>query len=296
MKVTRPIWVLIALCVVRNAQASSDQIVAAQLASGYLQQIYPVANHVHLLRQSADFHVEVIGNVTVVEQTDGLVLIDAGGSPGAGRRIVELLHGISSKPVTAIVITHWHGDHHFGLSEVLKEWPNAIVIATASAQANMNKRGLPARPDEAFDAAQKANFDHLAEGFRKQSQSAQNDVDRERFAAEAREEELYSQDFRGASIRYANVTFANQISLLDDEAPVQVMFLGESHTDGDAVVWLPMQKVLVAGDAVVSPIPYWRTAYPVEWIAVLEKLKSLGYATLIPRHGLPQTMGGVVLI
>ena len=42
--------------------------------------------------------VQVIGNVTVVEQSDGLVLVDAGGTPGAGRRVVELVRGISLSP------------------------------------------------------------------------------------------------------------------------------------------------------------------------------------------------------
>ena len=257
--------------------------------TGYLQQSYSIADHVHLLRQSASFHVEVIGNVTVVEQTDGLVLIDAGGSPGAGRRVVELVRGISPKPVKAIVITHWHGDHHFGLSEVLKEWPKAMVIATASAESNMNNRGLPAHPDTAFDAAQKVNFDRLIRGFTDQSQAAQNEIERTRFAAEAHEEQLYSEDFRGISIRYANVTFTDRMSLLDNAAPVEIMFLGKTHTDGDAVVWLPKQRVIATGDVVVSPMPYWRSAYPVEWISVLEKIKAFGYTVLIPGHGLPET-------
>jgi len=257
--------------------------------TGYFQQSYSIADHVHLLRQGASFHVEVIGNVTVVEQADGLVLIDAGGSPGAGRRVVELVHGISTKPVKAIVITHWHGDHHFGLSEVLKEWPHAMVIATASAESNMNKRGLPAHPDAAFDAAQKINFDRLIKGFTDQSQAAPDETERKYFAEEAHEEQLYSEDFRGISIRYANVTFADHMSLLDDAAPVEIMFLGKTHTDGDAIVWLPKQKVVVTGDAVVSPVPFWRSAYPVEWISVLEKIRSLGYRVLIPGHGVPQT-------
>jgi len=271
------------------SSAAFCQQTAGNDPTGYFQQPYPIADHVHLLRQGAGFHVEVIGNVTVIEQTDGLVLIDAGGSPGAGRRVVDLVHGISEKPVKTIVITHWHGDHHFGLSEVLKEWPRAMVIATESTKSNMNKRGLPPHPDAAYDAAQKANFEQIAEGFTKQSLSAKSEVDRKRFTAEAQEEELYSEDFRGISIRDANVTFTDKLSLLDDEAPVDIMFLGHSHTDGDAVVWLPKQKVLVAGDAVVSPIPFWRSAYPVEWIGVLEKIKAFGYTVLIPGHGLPET-------
>jgi len=257
--------------------------------TGYFQQPYRIADHVHLLRQGAGFHVEVIGNVTVVEQTDGLVLIDAGGSPGAGRRVVELVHGISAKPVKAIVITHWHGDHHFGLSEVMREWPHAMVIATADAQADMNIRGLPAQPDAAFDTAQQATFDRLRKGFEDQSLAAQNEADRVRYAADAHEEQLYSEDFRGISIRYANVTFTDRMSLLDDVAPIEIMYLGKTHTDGDAIVWLPRQKVIATGDAVVSPVPFWRGAYPVEWVPVLEKIKTFGFTTLIPGHGLPQT-------
>jgi len=257
--------------------------------TGYFQQPYLIADHVHMLRQGAGFHVEVIGNVTVVEQTDGLVLIDAGGSPGAGRRVVELVHGISAKPVKAIVITHWHGDHHFGLSEVLKEWPHATVIATANAQSYMNTRGLPAQTDAAFDAAQQAIFDRLRKGFEDQSRSAKNDADRALYAAQAHEEQLYSEDFRGISIRFANVTFTDRMSLLDEVAPIEIMYLGKTHTDGDAIVWLPKQKVIATGDAVVSPVPFWRGAYPVEWVPVLEKIKTFGFTTLIPGHGLPQT-------
>ena len=257
--------------------------------TGYFQQPYLIADHVHVLRQGAGFHVEVIGNVTVVEQTDGLVLIDAGGSPGAGRRIVELVHGISTKPVKAIVITHWHGDHHFGLSEVLKEWPHAMVIANANAQPDMNIRGLPAQSDAAFDATQQVNFDRLRKGFEDQSRAAQNEADRVRYADDAHEEQLYSEDFRGISIRFANVTFTDRMSLLDEVAPIEIMYLGRTHTDGDAVVWLPKQKVIATGDAVVSPVPFWRTTYPVEWVPVLEKIKTFGFITLIPGHGLPQT-------
>jgi len=77
-------------------------------STGYFQQPYPIADHVHVLRQGTGFHVEVIGNVTVVEQTDGLVLIDAGGTPGAGRRVVELVHGISSSPWTLLPAQSGH--------------------------------------------------------------------------------------------------------------------------------------------------------------------------------------------
>jgi hypothetical protein len=55
--------------------------------SGYFQIVRPVAPHVWVLLQPK-FQVQPDGNVTVVEQTDGLVLLDAGGSAGT----VSLTH------------------------------------------------------------------------------------------------------------------------------------------------------------------------------------------------------------
>ena len=78
-----------------------------------------MADHVWVLAEPR-FQVQPIGNVTVIEQSDGLVLVDAGGSPGAGRRIVEMVRSISRKPVKAIIISQWHGDKPQGLSELLK--------------------------------------------------------------------------------------------------------------------------------------------------------------------------------
>src|SRR6202012_4646808 len=129
---------------------------------------------------------------------------------GAGRRVVALVRSISPKPVKAIVITHWHGDHHFGLSEVLKAWPQAMVITTVATRSHMNNRGLPPQPDPAYDAQQIANF----ERNRKQLTEASlaEDVpaaDRAKNAAGAREVAAYEEDFRGVFIRFANVTFTD---------------------------------------------------------------------------------------
>ena len=96
--------------------AQTDSI--RQRARGYLQVAEPVVAGVHVLRQAEPNFAGVIGNVTVIEQRDGLVLIDAGVSHGTGVRIVELVRAISPKPVKSVVVTHWHGDHYLGLSAI----------------------------------------------------------------------------------------------------------------------------------------------------------------------------------
>ena len=45
----------------------------------------------------------------------------------------------------------------------------------------------------------------------------------------------------------------------------------------------------MSGDMVVWPTPYGFFSFPGDWIRTLGRLKALGYRTLIPGHGEPQT-------
>src|SRR5690606_10715786 len=81
--------------------------------------------------------------------------------------------------------------------------------------------------------------------------------------------------------------FDDRLVLDDAQAPVEARYLGRANTDGDAVVWLPNQRVLIAGDIVVTPIPHGFGGYPRAWIETLGKLKTFDFAVLIPGHGRP---------
>lgn len=63
------------------------------------------------------------------------------------------------------------------------------------------------------------------------------------------------------------------------------MFLGRGNTSGDAVVYLPQDKVLVTGDLVVYPIPYVYDGYPSDWIQTLDKLSQFDADAIVPGHG-----------
>jgi glyoxylase-like metal-dependent hydrolase (beta-lactamase superfamily II) len=82
-------------------------------------------------------------------------------------------------------------------------------------------------------------------------------------------------------------TFEQSLTLEDIFRPVEVKFLGRANTAGDAVVWLPRQKVVITGDVVVAPIPFGFNSYPEEWIGVLNQIRDLNYAVLAPGHGRP---------
>ncbi|MBV8976794.1 MAG: MBL fold metallo-hydrolase [Alphaproteobacteria bacterium] len=259
--------------------------------TGYFQIVRPVDKGVWLLAEPK-FQLQPIGNVTVIEQRDGLVLVDAGGSPGAGRRIVAMVKSLSAKPVKAVIVTQWHGDKPQGLTEILKEWPAARTIATSTTQAHLRDpatMNTPALPDAARNAAFQAQVQDEIAYMRQALRSAKTAREREGFDAEIRMLEQYALDMDGALTIATKEGFDDRLELADPERPVEARFLGRANTDGDAVVWLPKQKIVVAGEIVILPFPYGFESYPSDWLATLAKLRPIQYRLLIPGHGMPQT-------
>lgn len=258
--------------------------------TGYFQLTRKIAPGVWVLAEPK-FQVQPIGNVTIIEQSDGLVLVDAGGSPGAGRRIAAEVRSLSNKPVKAIFISQWHGDKAQGLSELLKAWPAARTIATTQTAAYLSDprtMNTPANPDAKRNAdfvkAQEDVSDYMA----KQGAFATSDTERKGFADTARAFRQYALDVEGALTLSTRESFAEHLGIADSAAPVEAMFLGPANTDGDAVIWLPKQRILVAGETVILPFPYGFESYPSRWSEMLKKLRAMNFATLVPGHGMPQ--------
>lgn len=266
---------------------------------GYFEVWEEVGPRVAAVRQARPFHVQPIGNVTVIEQTDGLVLVDSGGSPGSGRRIVGLLkQHRPGLPVKAVILTHWHGDHPLGLSEILKAWPAARTIATEATKAHLadpKTMNTPAAADAKANAGMVARFRGFADYSREMAGKAATPADVEGWRKAARLFDRYAPDMDGALTLAPKEGFADRLAIADAAAPVEARFLGRANTDGDAVVWLPQQKVLVTGDIVVAPVPYGFGAYPREWLAVLKQVADWPFTTLIPGHGAPMRDNGYVL-
>ena len=69
--------------------------------------------------------------------------------------------------------------------------------------------------------------------------------------------------------------------------PSPILFFGRAHTEGDVVVYLPDDKVLMTGDMLTAGLPYMGDGYVNDWIATLERLKSLDFDWIVPGHGDP---------
>jgi glyoxylase-like metal-dependent hydrolase (beta-lactamase superfamily II) len=278
----------IALCAVFSSCATPPaQTHNEAELDGYLQILEPVASGVHLMRQRLQNYAGVVGNVTIIEQSDGIVLVDSGGSNGDGRRVVEAVRRLSSKPVSAVVITHWHNDHPLGLSAIVETWPDVSIISTEATRASLagGRTNVSLARDPAWENTRRETlrgYVSQLEPLREQSASqAERDGWTRAFSALA----IREGDVAGTYVVLPNRTFTDSLTLDDRRTPVEVRFEGRANTDGDAIVWLPRQRILIAGDTVVWPVPYNFSMYPSENIATLERLRAYNYTALIPGHG-----------
>lgn len=261
----------------------------ARGAEDNVQILEKAAPRVHVLRQPRPVFAGVVGNVAIIEQADGLVLVDSGGSHGAGVRVVAAVKALSKKPVKAVILTHWHNDHPLGLSAIIAEWPGVEIISTAQTKADMEAGLLGEIPREpSADYVEKRSqllrdaVKRYDERSKDQTLSEEERTEwaRARIAVEAR-----IADAADTYLVIPTKTFTDRYVIDDRTAPVEALFLGRANTSGDAAIWLPKQRVLMAGDAVVEPIPYMFAMFPTEMIAVLEKMKAMNYKVLVPGHG-----------
>jgi len=67
---------------------------------------------------------------------------------------------------------------------------------------------------------------------------------------------------------------------------VQALFLGRAHTGGDLVVYLPKQKLLFMSEVFLNRVfPAMRSAYPTEWVGVIDRALALDVDRFVPGHG-----------
>jgi glyoxylase-like metal-dependent hydrolase (beta-lactamase superfamily II) len=65
-----------------------------------------------------------------------------------------------------------------------------------------------------------------------------------------------SAEFRDLKVKVPDLTFDHDLDLDLGNREVQLKYLGRGNTVGDAIAYLPKEKILITGDLVDSPVPY----------------------------------------
>jgi glyoxylase-like metal-dependent hydrolase (beta-lactamase superfamily II) len=253
-------------------------------SDGFARQTQTVTEHVHLVYRPVAVNAPYEGNSIVIEQSNGLVVVDAGGSPPAGRSIVDQIKSFTPKPVKFLIYTHYHGDHNLGAGAFLAAWPGLTIVSTEATRRNMTGKPMDYIKTYGKDYAGEIDYARKQAADPSLPQSV-----RQGWSQYVDVGKSIVEGYADLKVYPANLTFDGGLHIPDSVTPVDVVFLGRANTDGDAVVWVPGERVLCSGDVVVHPIPYAAASYPKEWIDVLKKLEAYDFAVLIPGHGEVQT-------
>ena len=250
-----------------------------------------VAPGIHVFHAPLGFGPVPLANEMLIEQRDGLVLVDAGKTRGAGERIVALIRSISPKPVKAVIITHWHQDHVMGLGPIVEAWPHAVIVSSERTRQHIltddSYRGSPhaLSATAARDARRAVALTAYATEYDPHIRDAALSAEERRgWASVVGVLKQRIADERGTYLVVPTVTFTDRYGINDPESPIEARYIGSSHTDGDIVVWAPRQRVVAVGDMVVVPIPYGGTNL-LDWPSTLANLKRLRPAVIVPGHG-----------
>ncbi len=91
----------------------------------------------------------------------------------------------------------------------------------------------------------------------------------------------------------ADIVFENKYEIILGDTTIQALHLGPAHSPGDIVVWLPQQKVVIAGDMAFHQrmLPVTSHTDTAAWIATWNNaFEKLGAQIVVPGHGTPTNM------
>jgi len=188
-------------------------------------------------------------NNIIIEMKDYLIVVDAN-FPSGARLAMEAAKKVSSKPVKYVFDTHHHGDHAYG--NPIWTQAGAKTLAYRGVADEM-RRYEPAR----WQATAKGRKD-VADMHRDAPEPPQQTFDKSPFI------------------------------LKDATREVRFYFFGWAHTRGDGFVYLPKEKVLCTGDAVVNgPYNFTADANVGNWPVVIRSAERLDVEHVLPGHGGP---------
>ena len=222
------------------------------------------------------------GNSTVIIGDREVLVVDSCYLPSSAREDIAEIRRWTSKPVRYLVNTHWHFDHTMGNGTYWDAFPGLNIVAhieTARQSSGYNPgwcERFPKRGDrmkQILEAGKDGNGKVLSEGDRKEYQDAIAGI------APVQEE------FKNIVDRAPNLTFDSEMRIDLGNREVRVIHLGRGNTAGDAIIFLPNEKIIMTGDLVVHPVPYMFGGYPKDFGATLRRLDQLGFETMIPGHG-----------
>lgn len=215
-------------------------------------------------------------NSGIVDLGDGGLVFDTGLTVSSARELHAIAQTSLGRAPSLVANSHWHLDHSLGN----QEFPRLPIWGTRrNREVVLEMRGDLER-ELRREELEKSLAD--LEARRPGMPPGPPTVDLELIVLIHRallscvgEQEL----------RPPTETFENRVDLPGDRK-ARLQCFGSGHTAADAVLFLPHERLLFAGDLVCRGIePSMGSGDPAHWLVVLDELERLGIERLVPGHG-----------
>lgn len=242
-----------------------------------------LAEGVYLFRTAPYSDVGLDGNSVAIIGSDGVLVFDSNGTPAAAAAVLAEIRKLTPAPVRYVVNSHWHWDHWYGTEAYVAAFPGVAVIAQENTRTLMlgpalefNRPGLETQLPA-----------HVTDVERRLAGLAPGSPDSARLAQHLREDRDFLAQKRGVRHIAPTVTFRDSLTIWLGDREVRVLHYDRGVTPGDALLYLPRERLVLTGDLLIKPITYALGSYPAGWIRSLERISALDAALYVPGHGEP---------
>lgn len=218
-----------------------------------------------------------LGNASIIDLGDLTVVVDTTNLPQSGALLRHAAEQLTNKPVKYVVNTHFHGDHVNGN----QEFRNSEFISTVWTRDLLSDMG-------------EVNIDFMQQNIQKLITSL-NQVRLQQGDPHMLTEIDYDLSVQRAlydaipslSRVIPTITFEDKLVIQGTKRTIEVLSYGGGHSLSDAVVYVPEEQTLIAGDLITTKtIPVMPYGNPYAWIRILKRIKKdLKVDIIVPGHG-----------
>jgi len=216
-------------------------------------------------------------NSGIIDLGDQTLIFDTTFSPASAMELRTLAESLTGRTVTYVLNSHWHQDHVFGNAVFSLETEIYSTVRTSELIAEK----IPNIMDEFKEhwPAQKKKWAEIAK-------NAKDEAERIDYEEGVQFAQSIIDTFPQLELRLPDKTITDRLEFKGTKRTAVFITFGGGHTASDAILWLPVERVIFTGDLLVARNhPDLTHGNSHQWLEILAKIKALDPVTLIPGHG-----------